>query len=137
MNPNFVNTVDNGAGSVNPFRLTITQARTADQSHSYNTEQISFNKGAMDKFPNAVGRSGPLPTSPVQALTTGLTMGYYDGNTVTAFWNYAQHFAIGDPDPIDDVCSTSTGTKVRMAGKNIGDLLNTAGVTSGFKEASI
>jgi phospholipase C len=26
----------------------------------------------------------------------GLTMGYYDGNTVTAFWNYAQNFAMSD-----------------------------------------
>ena len=23
-------------------------------------------------------------------------MGYYDGNTVTAFWNYAQHYAMSD-----------------------------------------
>ncbi len=23
-------------------------------------------------------------------------MGYFDGNTVTAYWNYAQHFALGD-----------------------------------------
>ena len=23
-------------------------------------------------------------------------MGYVDGNTVTALWNYAQHFALGD-----------------------------------------
>ena len=23
-------------------------------------------------------------------------MGYYDGNTVTALWNYAQHFAMSD-----------------------------------------
>ena len=23
-------------------------------------------------------------------------MGYYDGNTVTALWNYAQHFALND-----------------------------------------
>jgi phospholipase C len=26
----------------------------------------------------------------------GLTMDYYDGNTVTAMWNYAQHFAMSD-----------------------------------------
>ena len=26
----------------------------------------------------------------------GLVMGYYDGNTVTALWNYAQHFAMND-----------------------------------------
>ena len=30
------------------------------------------------------------------ATTTGLTMGYYDGNTVTALWNYAQHYAMSD-----------------------------------------
>ncbi len=23
-------------------------------------------------------------------------MGYYDGNTVTAFWNYAQNYAMND-----------------------------------------
>ena len=26
----------------------------------------------------------------------GIVMGYYDGNTVTALWNYAQHFAMSD-----------------------------------------
>jgi hypothetical protein len=26
----------------------------------------------------------------------GLVMDYYDGNTVTALWNYAQHFAMND-----------------------------------------
>src|SRR5437899_11368190 len=26
----------------------------------------------------------------------GLVMGYYDGNTATALWNYAQHFAMSD-----------------------------------------
>lgn len=25
-----------------------------------------------------------------------LVMGYYDGNTVTALWNYAQNFAMND-----------------------------------------
>ena len=25
-----------------------------------------------------------------------LVMGYYDGNTVTALWNYAQHYAMSD-----------------------------------------
>ena len=27
---------------------------------------------------------------------TGIVMGYYDGNTVTALWNYAQHFSMSD-----------------------------------------
>ena len=26
----------------------------------------------------------------------GLTMGYFDGNTVTGLWNYAQNFALSD-----------------------------------------
>jgi phospholipase C len=25
-----------------------------------------------------------------------ITMGYFDGNTVTALWNYAQHFSMND-----------------------------------------
>jgi phospholipase C len=28
--------------------------------------------------------------------TPNLSIGYYDGNTVTALWNYAQHFAMSD-----------------------------------------
>ena len=28
--------------------------------------------------------------------TKGQVMGYFDGNTVTAMWNYAQHFAMSD-----------------------------------------
>ena len=38
---------------------------------------------------------------------------------------------IGDPDPIGDVCSAPTRGQVQMAGRNIGDLLNDAGVTWG------
>jgi phospholipase C len=127
-----------------------------------------------------VGTAGPPPNAPPQIVTTkGLTMGYYDGNTVTALWNYAQHFAmsdnsyntvfgpstpgllnlvsgqtngiaqilngtgsetdggngtltvIGDPDPVADVCSAPTRNQVQMAAKNIGDLLNAAGVSWG------
>ena len=29
-------------------------------------------------------------------LGKGLVMGYYDGNTVTALWNYAQNFSMSD-----------------------------------------
>jgi phospholipase C len=39
---------------------------------------------------------------------------------------------IGDADPLDDVCSTSSGEKVRLGGRNIGDMLNAAGVSWGF-----
>jgi phospholipase C len=32
----------------------------------------------------------------VSALGAGIVMGYYDGNTVTGLWNYAQNFAMND-----------------------------------------
>src|ERR1700728_1403594 len=41
---------------------------------------------------------------------------------------------ISDSDPVGDVCSTTTGERVQFGGQNVGDLLNTAGVTWGFFE---
>jgi phospholipase C len=94
-NPN-LNPV-NGDGAANPFRLDRTQALTADQNHSYGPEQASFDNGKMDLFPVSTGAAGPPPSYfPKVVSTTGLVMGYYDGNTVTAMWNYAQHYALND-----------------------------------------
>ena len=84
-NPN-LNTA-NGAGATNPFRLDRSQAVTADQNHDYTAEQRAFDAGLMDLFPVSVG-------SP--STNTSLNLGYYDGNTVTALWNYAQRFAMSD-----------------------------------------
>lgn len=95
-NPNAVNR-ENGAGAVNPFRLDRSQAATADQDHGYREEQLAFHAGLMDLFPKSVGRGGRRGnSSPSPLNTTGLTMGYFDGNTVTALWNYAQHFSMSD-----------------------------------------
>jgi phospholipase C len=95
-NPNELNTAVNGAGATNPFRLDHIQAATADQDHDYTPEQLAFDHGLMDAFPASVGTAGPPPDGTPIALTTGLTMGYYDGNTVTAYWNYAQRYAMSD-----------------------------------------
>jgi phospholipase C len=95
-NPNSLN-ANNGAGATNPFRLDRSQALTADQDHDYTPEQQSFDMGLMDAFPEYTGAAGPPPNAPPEAVnTTGLVMGYYDGNTTTAMWNYAQHFAMSD-----------------------------------------
>jgi len=95
-NPNFLN-AGNGAGALNPFRLDHSQAATADQDHAYTPEQEAFDAGLMDLFPVSVGTAGSPPSPPPSGvLTKGLTMGYYDGNTVTALWNYAQRFAMSD-----------------------------------------
>src|ERR1700723_4573350 len=87
---------NNGSGASAPFRLDRSQASTADQDHDYTAEQIAYHSGLVDQFPFGTGTAGPPPSSIPQASTTGLVMGYYDGNTVTAFWNYAQHYAMSD-----------------------------------------
>jgi phospholipase C len=94
-NPN-LNT-ENGAGASNPFRLGRSQAWTASQNHDYMPEQLAIDKGLMDLFPLKVGTPDKAAMKPSGlTATTGLTMGYFDGNTVTAMWNYAQHFAMSD-----------------------------------------
>jgi phospholipase C len=176
-NPNFLNKALNGTGASNPFRLDRSEAATADQDHDYTPEQQAFHGGLMDGFPKYTGTPGPPPNS---QTTNALVMGYYDGNTVTALWYYAQQFAmsdnsynttfgpstpgainlisgqtsgivdsmnpgdnvvpdgsggltlISDADPIGDVCSGSA--QVQFGGQNIGDLLNSKGVTWGFFE---
>jgi len=152
--------------SANPFRLDRSNAITCDNNHDYAPEQKAVDSGLMDKFVQNLSPSGA-------SCTPNLPMGYYDGNTVTALWEYAQNFAmnddsfgttfgpstpgalnlvsgqthgatpanipdsvaggtvIGDPDPTYDDCSGST-TVAMTTGLNVGDLLNTAGVTWGF-----
>ncbi|GIM45153.1 phospholipase C [Collibacillus ludicampi] len=70
----------------NPKRLDRSQAMTDDMDHEYTDEQKAFDGGKMDKFVEYT--SGGKDKS--------LVMDYYDGNTVTALWNYAQHYAMSD-----------------------------------------
>ena len=93
-NPN--NIPANGTGATNPFRLDRSQAGTTDQNHAYGPEQSAAHNGLLDLFPKFVGNAGPPPNAPPIAKTKGITMGYFDGNTVTALWNYAQHYAMSD-----------------------------------------
>ena len=179
-NPTLYNK-SNGQGAANPFRLDRSQAATSDQNHNYTPEQQALNGGLIDLYPASTGTAGSPNAMPFTAFgTTGVNMGYYDGNTVTAIWNYAQHYAmsdnsydtnfgpstpgalnlisgqlngatgnangtaavtnggngsltaIGDADPVGDVCSTTTGEVYSMTGTTIGDLLNAVGVSWGF-----
>jgi phospholipase C len=179
----------NGAGASDPFRLNRTQALTADQNHNYGPEQASFDHGLMDLFPLNTGTAGTSANmsvlTPAVVTTKGLVMGYYDGNTVTALWEYAQNFALndnsygtqfgpsspgavnlisgqtnginqntvlnanaadevadgqggftlnGDADPLNDVCSGSTKMQMNFTSNNVnvGNLLNTAGLSWGW-----
>jgi phospholipase C len=75
-----------------PLRLTPAQAATCDQNHSYGAEQKAVNGGAMDKFV----QSTSVDTCTGLYGSPGLAMDYYDGNTVTGLWNYAQNYAMSD-----------------------------------------
>ncbi len=79
--------------SANPARLGRDEALTCDQDHHYGDEQRAFDGGLMDKFVEYTNREScgaPDISKP------NLVMDYYDGNTVTAIWNYAQNFAMSD-----------------------------------------
>jgi phospholipase C len=80
--------------SHNPIRLTRAQAVTCDQDHGYADEQRAFDGGRMDKFVEFTGAS--KPSCDVMGYGKDVVMGYYDGNTVTALWNYAQAYALSD-----------------------------------------
>jgi phospholipase C len=74
--------------SLQPQRLDRAHPNTADQDHNYQAEQQAFDHGLMDKFVEFTGtpeKGGPTTV-----------MDYFDGNTVTALWNYAQNFAMND-----------------------------------------
>ena len=78
-------------------RSNINDVLTCDQNHDYTPEQFAFDNGKMDLFTAASGTATRTGTSPTgQACQASDVMNYYDGNTVTAMWNYAQHFALND-----------------------------------------
>jgi phospholipase C len=76
------------SNSVNPFRIPRSNASTCDNDHTYTRQQEAYNGGLVDKF---------VETNEVsKGCSPSITMGYFDGNTVTAMWNYAQNFAMSD-----------------------------------------
>src|SRR5580700_6973223 len=79
--------------AVNPFRYDRSQAFTCDGLNGYMAEQQQFDFGLMDQFVTFTTVPAGCPD---YSHGAGFVMGYFDGNTVTALWNYAQHFAMSD-----------------------------------------
>ena len=102
----------------NPFRLDRSAAATCDQNHDYTPEQQAYDNFAMDKFIEFTGVGGP--GCPDLGLGVKLTMGYYDGNTVTALWNYAQNFAMSDNSYGTTFGPSAPGALNLMAGQTNG-----------------
>ena len=82
----------------NPQRLTHAQALTSDQNHAYTPEQLAEDNGKMDMFVQETESSTPSAGCGVEYCPPGIVMDYFDGNTVTALWNYAQYYSMSDND---------------------------------------
>jgi phospholipase C len=134
-NPNVTNAANITAAGTsfptsdfNPFRLDRAQASTADQTHSYTPEQNAEDNGLMDAFP---ANTGTASAGAAGAFgTVGQVMAYFDGNTVTALWNYAQNFAMNDnaytdtfgpstPGALEAVSGTTNGAVVGLGAPSV------------------
>src|SRR5262249_19442373 len=112
----------NGA---NPFRFTRAQAATCDQDHNYTDEQTAFDSGLMDNFLALV--SSQFCTNNDVNLPNEI-MGYFDGNTVTALWNYAQNFAMNDNSFSTTFGPSTPGAINLIAGNTFGAMSGTGGL---------
>ena len=60
-----------------------------------------------------------------------ITMGYFDGNTVTAMWNYAQHFSMNDNFFASTFGSSTPGAINLISGQTHGATPSQLNVTFG------
>ena len=107
-----------------PFRLDRSEAVTCDNDNHYHDEQEAYNGGLLNEFSEIL--SGTPATNNGEACTPNLSMGYYDGNTVTALWYYAQNYAMSD-----NYFGSTFGTTV------MGHLNLVSGQTHGATPASV
>ncbi|MGZ4206086.1 MAG: phospholipase C, partial [Actinomycetota bacterium] len=114
---------------VNPRRYdpaNVNDVLTCDENHNYSSEQSAFDNGVMDRFVTSVG-TGTGKTPEGGSCNANDVMNYYDGNTVTALWNYAQRFAMSD-NSYNTTFGPSSPGAINLASGNTGgvDIAHTA-----------
>ncbi len=118
-----------------PFRLERSQFVTCSQDHGYKPEQRAANGGLMNRFVQATNKEPKVTCLDLlpRPVPSPQVMGYFDGNTVTALWNYAQHFALNDNSFATNYGPSTPGALNLVAGTHVGSLAgNDAGtVTEG------
>jgi phospholipase C len=124
---------------LNPRRYgptAIGDVLTCDQDHNYTDEQKAFDGGLMDKFPQTVGGKGTSPEGTTCNVKD--VMNYYDGNTTTALWNYAQRYAMSD-NSYGTTFGPSAPGAINLAAGNTGgvDMTHTAGSVSSGADADV
>jgi phospholipase C len=86
----------NNPNAYNPQRLSPAEALTCDQNHDYTPEQQAANGGKMNMFVEYTESPSDCAAGTDEFFQPGLVMDYFDGNTVTGLWNYAQNYAMSD-----------------------------------------
>ena len=84
-----------------------------------------------NSYSSTFGPSTPGAINLVSGQTSGV-IGNINGTGAVTDGGNGTTTDIGDADPLNDVCSTTTGELFSMTGQTIGDLMNAAGVTWGF-----
>jgi phospholipase C len=121
--------------STPPFRLDRSQPGTCDQDHEYTDEQAAYDHGLADKFVETVG-NGPGTDGKLTCHKSDV-MGYFDGNTVTALWNYAQFFAMSDNSFNTTFGPSSPGALNLVSGQTHGVSSTTGDTSSDVVDATV
>lgn len=101
-----------------PFRLSPSQANTCNPVHAYTPLQQACDSGLMDKFVQSNG---------INCTPHEIVMGYFDGNTVTALWNYAQHFSMSDNFHTTNIGASTMGAINLVSGQTHGTIPHNLG----------
>jgi phospholipase C len=100
----------------NPQRLTPSEALTSDQNHDYVPEQLADDNNKQDAFVQNTESSSVNGCGP-EYCPPGISLDYFDGNTVTGLWNYAQNYAMSDND-FDTAFGPSTPGAINVTSGN-------------------
>jgi phospholipase C len=119
----------------NPKRLGREDAYTCSFNHDYTAEQKAADGGLLDKFVQATSRVS------AGCATDGSTvLNYFDGNTVTALWNYAQRFSMNDNSFDTNFGPSTVGAINLVSGQTGNGHLATSfagGKVTGFKPVTV
>jgi phospholipase C len=112
----------------NPARLDRAEAVTCDQDHAYGAEQQAVDKGLMDQFVQFTAGGG--------CANKSIVMDYYDGNTVTGLWNYAQHYAMND-NSFDTVYGPSSPGAINLISGDNGGAVGTGPIPGSLENGTL
>jgi phospholipase C len=113
-----------------PQRLTSSEALTSDQNHAYTPEQDAVDNGKVDQYVQSTESATPSQGCGAEYCPPGIVMDYFDGNTVTALWNYAQSYSMSDNNYDTTFGPSSPGAINLVSGNDGGGYAVTANDTS-------